>query len=172
MYAVSERKYAVSERMVRSSPAKAPNADELICRNMNAANLEKKLRADGYALVRLDAPIGDSVLMSECFNARARGCPLSRLFAPEGSCVTAELCFQPERAVENYAPLAHCARNTSRDLSDSTMPDETSEPKSTETRRAGTVRDLKPKTDPKGGASNGGKSDKTLPRTEEVDFNL
>ena len=79
--------YAVSERMVRSSPAKAPNADELICRNMNAANLEKKLRADGYALVRLDAPIGDSVLMSECFNARARGCPLSRLFAPEGSCV-------------------------------------------------------------------------------------
>ena len=85
---------------------------------------------------------------------------------------TAELCFQPERAVENYAPLAHCARNTSRDLSDSTMPDETSEPKSTEKKRAGNVRDLNPKTDPKGGAGNGGKSDKTLPRTEEVDFNL
>ena len=86
--------------------------------------------------------------------------------------MTAELCFQPERAVENYAPLAHCARNTSRDLSDSTMLDETSEPKSTETKRAGTVRDLKPKTDPKGGASNGDKGDKTLARTEEVDFNL
>ena len=50
------------------------------------------------------------------------------------------------------------------------MPDETSEPKSTETTRAGTVRDLKPKTDPKGGAANGGKSDKATPRTEEVDF--
>jgi hypothetical protein len=93
-------------------------------------------------------------------------------FVCAGGVMTAELCFQPERAVENYAPLAHCVRNTSRDLLYSTMPDETSEPKSTEKKRAGTVRDLKPKTDPKGGAGNGGKSDKTLPRTEEVDFNL
>jgi len=52
------------------------------------------------------------------------------------------------------------------------MPDETNEQKPTEKRRAATVRDLKPKTDPKGGAGNAGKSDKTLPRTEEVDFNL
>jgi hypothetical protein len=52
------------------------------------------------------------------------------------------------------------------------MADETSEPKPKEKKRAGTVRDLKPKTDPKGGAANGGKSDKWLPRTEEVDFNL
>ena len=80
--------------------------------------------------------------------------------------------FQRERDAENYAPLAHCARNTSRDLSDSTMPDETSEPKPTEKKRPVIVHDLKAKTDPKGGAGNGGKSDKTLPRTEEVDFNL
>ena len=52
------------------------------------------------------------------------------------------------------------------------MPDEASEPKPTEKKRAGTVRDLKPKTDPKGGAGNSGNSDRTLPRTEEVDFNL
>jgi hypothetical protein len=52
------------------------------------------------------------------------------------------------------------------------MPDETSEPKLPEKKRPATVRDLKPKSDPKGGAGNDGKSDKTLPRTEEVDFNL
>ena len=52
------------------------------------------------------------------------------------------------------------------------MPDETSDPKPTEKERASTVRDLKPKTDPKGGAGSGGKNDKMLPRTEEVDFNL
>jgi hypothetical protein len=52
------------------------------------------------------------------------------------------------------------------------MPDETSEPKPTEKKCAVTVRDLKPKTDPQGGGGNGGKSDKTLPRTEEMDFNL
>jgi len=51
------------------------------------------------------------------------------------------------------------------------MPDETSQPKPTE-KKTHTVRDLKPKSDPKGGAGNGGKSDKMLPRTEEVDFNL
>jgi hypothetical protein len=50
------------------------------------------------------------------------------------------------------------------------MQDETSEPKPTEKKRALGVRDLKPKTDPKGGAANGGKSDKATPRTEEVDF--
>ena len=53
---------------------------------------------------------------------------------------------------------------------DSIMPDEMSEPKPTEKKRAPAVRDLKPKTDPKGGAANGGKSDKATPRTEEVDF--
>ncbi|MGB9156408.1 MAG: hypothetical protein WCB20_07940 [Chthoniobacterales bacterium] len=42
------------------------------------------------------------------------------------------------------------------------MPDEMSEPKPTEKKRALAVRDLKPKTDPKGGAANGGKSDKAL----------
>ena len=52
------------------------------------------------------------------------------------------------------------------------MPGETSEPKPTEKKRVVTVGDLKSKTDPKGGAGNGGKSDKMLPRTEEVDFNL
>jgi len=52
------------------------------------------------------------------------------------------------------------------------MPDETSELKPTEKKRAVAVSDLKPKTDPKSGAGNGGNSDKTLPRTEEVDFNL
>jgi hypothetical protein len=50
------------------------------------------------------------------------------------------------------------------------MPDETSEPKPTEKKRAPAVRDLKPKTDPKGGAAKGGKNDKATPRTEEVDF--
>ena len=50
------------------------------------------------------------------------------------------------------------------------MPDETSEPKPTEKKRPVTVRDLKPKSDPKGGVTNSGKCDKTLPRTEEVDF--
>ena len=48
------------------------------------------------------------------------------------------------------------------------MPDEMSEPKPTEKKRAPAVRDLKPKTDPKGGAAN--ESDKATPRTEEVDF--
>ena len=52
------------------------------------------------------------------------------------------------------------------------MPEETSEPKPTEKKRPVTVRDLKPKSDPKGGTGNGGKSDKTLPRKVEVDFNL
>jgi hypothetical protein len=52
------------------------------------------------------------------------------------------------------------------------MPDETSEPKPTEKKGAVTVRDLKPKSDPKGGAGDGGKSDETLPRKVEVDFNL
>jgi hypothetical protein len=52
------------------------------------------------------------------------------------------------------------------------MPDETSDPKPTEKKRASTVRDLKPKADPKGGTESGGKSDKMLPRTEEADFNL
>ena len=41
---------------------------------------------------------------------------------------------------------------------------------SAEKKRVGAVRDLKPKTDPRGGAGDGGKSDKTLPRTEEVHF--
>jgi hypothetical protein len=50
------------------------------------------------------------------------------------------------------------------------MPDETSEPQATEKKRALAVRDLKPKSDPKGGAAKGGKSDKITPRTEEVDF--
>ena len=52
------------------------------------------------------------------------------------------------------------------------MPDETSPPEPAEKKRAITVRDLKPKNDPKGGTGNGGKNDKTFPRTEEVDFNL
>ena len=51
------------------------------------------------------------------------------------------------------------------------MPDETSEPQTTEKKRALAVRNLKPKSDPKGGAAKGGKSDKVTPRTEEVDFN-
>jgi hypothetical protein len=50
------------------------------------------------------------------------------------------------------------------------MPDETSEPEATEKKRALAVRDLKPTSDPKGGAAKGGKSDKITPRTEEVDF--
>lgn len=50
------------------------------------------------------------------------------------------------------------------------MPDETSEPEATEKKRAVAVRDLKPKSDPKGGAAGGAKSDKAAPRTEEVDF--
>ena len=45
------------------------------------------------------------------------------------------------------------------------MPDETGEPEATEKKRALAVRDLKPKSDPKGG-----KSDKVTPQTEEVDF--
>jgi hypothetical protein len=49
------------------------------------------------------------------------------------------------------------------------MPDEVNTPKPTEKKRALAVRDLKPKTDPKGGAANG-KNDKATPRTEEVDF--
>jgi len=36
------------------------------------------------------------------------------------------------------------------------MPDETSKPKPTEKKRALTVRDLKPKGDPKGGTASGG----------------
>ena len=71
---------------------------------------------------------------------------------------------------KNYAPLAHCVRMSLEVYS--TMPDETSEPKPTEKKRADTVRDLKPKTDPKGGAGNGGKSDAMRPGTKEVDFNL
>ncbi len=50
------------------------------------------------------------------------------------------------------------------------MPDETSEPEATEKKRALAVRDLKPKSDPKGGAAKGGKSDEATRRTEEVDF--
>jgi hypothetical protein len=50
------------------------------------------------------------------------------------------------------------------------MRDETSEPKPTEKKRALAMRDLKPKADPKGGAGDSGKSDKTTPRTEEADF--
>ena len=50
------------------------------------------------------------------------------------------------------------------------MPDETSEPKPTEKKREHTVRDLKPKIDPKGGTAKGGQSNKATPRTEEVDF--
>ena len=52
------------------------------------------------------------------------------------------------------------------------MPDDASKPEPADKKRAIGVRDLKPKKDPKGGAGNGGKSDKTLPRTKEVDFNL
>lgn len=52
------------------------------------------------------------------------------------------------------------------------MPDDTSKREPTDKKRPIRVRDLKPKTDPKGGAGNSGKSDKTFPRTEEVDFNL
>ena len=52
------------------------------------------------------------------------------------------------------------------------MPNETSEPKPSEKKRLATVRDLKPKSDPKSGAGNAGKSDETLPRKVEVDFNL
>ena len=103
--------------------------------------------------------------MSESLYARVRTrMPIIAFVCARTGRFEAELCFQRERDAENYAPLAHCARNTSRDLSDSTMPDETSEPKSTEKKRAGTVRDLKPKTDPKGGAGNGGKSDNTAAR--------
>ena len=50
------------------------------------------------------------------------------------------------------------------------MPKEASEPEVRETKRTPAVRDLKPKSDPKGGAAKGGKSDKVTPRTEEVDF--
>lgn len=51
------------------------------------------------------------------------------------------------------------------------MADETNERETTEKKRALDVRDLKPKSDPKGGgAAKGGKSDKITPRTEEVDF--
>ncbi len=50
------------------------------------------------------------------------------------------------------------------------MPDETGEPEATEKKRALAVRDLKPKSDPKGGAAKGGKSETATPRTEEVDF--
>ena len=53
---------------------------------------------------------------------------------------------------------------------DSIMPDETSEPKATEKKPKLGVRDLRPTSDPKGGAAKGGTSDKTLPRTREVDF--
>ena len=48
----------------------------------------------------------------------------------------------------------------------STMPNETSEPKPTEKKRAATVHDLKPKTDPKGGAGNGGKTMRGYSGTE------
>ena len=50
------------------------------------------------------------------------------------------------------------------------MPDETREPQATEKKRALAVRDLKAKSDPKGGAAKGGKSDEATRRTEEVDF--
>ena len=70
----------------------------------------------------------------------------------------------------SLGPLIFDRTNRNRTLSDSTMPDETSEPEATEKKRALAVRDLKPKSDPKGGAAKGGKSDKITPRTEEVDF--
>jgi hypothetical protein len=73
-------------------------------------------------------------------------------------------------AVRLLGPIDLGRTNRKRILSDSTMPDETSEPKPTEKKRERTVRDLKPKIDPKGGAANGGKSDKATRRTEEVDF--
>jgi hypothetical protein len=50
------------------------------------------------------------------------------------------------------------------------MLDETCEPEATEKKHKLAVRDLKPKSDPKGGAAKGGKSEKAIPRTEEVDF--
>jgi hypothetical protein len=73
-------------------------------------------------------------------------------------------------AVRLLGPIDLGRTNRKRILSDSTMPDETSEPKPTEKKRERTVRDLKPKIDPKGGASNAGKSGKATRRTEEVDF--
>jgi hypothetical protein len=51
------------------------------------------------------------------------------------------------------------------------MPDETSEPKPTEKKRERTVRDLKPKIDPKGGTTDAKKGDKRASgRTGEADF--
>ena len=50
------------------------------------------------------------------------------------------------------------------------MPDETSEPEATERKHKLAVHDLKPRSDPKGGAGKGGKSEKATPRTEEVAF--
>ena len=52
------------------------------------------------------------------------------------------------------------------------MPDEVNTPKPTEKKRALAVRDLKPKTDPKGGAANGGKSDKATPANGGSGFRL
>lgn len=79
---------------------------------------------------------------------------------------------ESERDPENYALLGHPARTISRGYQIRPMPDKTSDPKPTEKKRAPTVRDLKPKIDPKGGAGKSGKSDNTFPRKEEVDFNL
>jgi hypothetical protein len=72
--------------------------------------------------------------------------------------------------VKTLGPINPDRINRNRTLLDSIMPDETSEPNPPGKKRALPVRDLKPKTDPKGGAAHGGKSDKTTPRTEEVDF--
>lgn len=77
--------------------------------------------------------------------------------------------YQP-RLSHSSGPLIFDRTNQNQILADSTMPDETSEPQATEKKRALAVRDLKPKSDPKGGAAKGGKSDKITPRTEEVDF--
>jgi hypothetical protein len=75
-----------------------------------------------------------------------------------------------EQAVLQVRALIFDRTNRNQTLSDSIMPDETSEPETTEKKRALAVRDLKPKSDPKGGAAKGGKSDKITPRTAEVDF--
>ena len=50
------------------------------------------------------------------------------------------------------------------------MADKTSESKPTERKRAVTVRDLKPKSDPQGGAPKADKNDKADSQTKEADF--
>lgn len=50
------------------------------------------------------------------------------------------------------------------------MPDERNEPKPSERKHPLAVRDLKPNSDPKGGAGKGGKTENATPRSEEVDF--